>query len=219
MSVDDRVRTALEDGARAFDPDPARTLGVVVATARRRRSTRRLAVAGLVVVALVGTGIGLGLDRGAPSTAPAAPVPTMNGIQRLEADARLTTALAGTWTTAVVTPAQATAALARTGNEAHRAVVLDDIRVPGRFSLVLDGRTFRTTLGDEQIDVGTWLVKDGRLEMTPSCGFCHGVFVPRLDGDALHLTIVEVTSPDYKGVPDAAFASVAYTAAPFIRRP
>ncbi len=116
-----------------------------------------------------------------------------------------------------MTPAQATEALARSGNEAHRSVVLDELRLPGRFVLVLDGRDFRTTLDGEEVDAGTWLVKDGRLELTPSCGLCRTVLAPRVDERTLSLSVVEVPSPDYRGVPDAAFAAVTYQSAPFTR--
>ncbi|WP_377639508.1 hypothetical protein [Oryzobacter terrae] len=217
MSVDERVRTALEEGARGFDPDTAHALAGVVTTARRRRSTRRLAVAGVAVAALVATGIGVGLDRGVTSTAPAAPVPTLHGNDRLAADSRLAAVLVGSWSTPVLRESDVLATLGRTGMSQHRAVVLGDLSLPDRVVITFDDRRYRTTLGTEEADLGSWHVKDGRLVLVPSCALCRIVFAPTLEGGTLRLTLLEDPSPDYLGIPDAAFGVVVYTALPFAR--
>ncbi|WP_392543648.1 hypothetical protein [Oryzobacter telluris] len=218
MSVDERLRAGLEREALEFDPTTGRGLDGVVSVARRRRTVRRLA-AGLAAAVVVAGVVGLGLGRATPAAVPAAPVPTMSALERLEADHRLSTALVGRWSTTVLDEADVVATLGRAGMGQHAAVVLGDIPLPVPVVITFDERRYRTTFGSEEADLGSWHVKDGRLVLVPSCGLCRMVFAPTLKGGTLRLTLLEDPSPDYLGIPDAAFGVVVYTALPFERTP
>jgi hypothetical protein len=229
MSVDDRLREGLDRSAAEFVPGGG-GLDAVVTTAHRRRTGRRVA-AGAFAVALLAVGAGLVVQRGS-SDGPPAPVPagstsaqpsprsssSPTGTGGVQADAALATGLRGDWVTDVVTAEQATAAMVRTGTAGHRDVVLTEVRVPGRFTLTLDELTYRVSLDGEPEDEGTWYVKDGRLVLVPGCDHCGIVLAPQLADGVLRLALLDDTSPDYRRVPAAAFASVVYTSAPF-RRP
>lgn len=217
MSVDERLRAGLEREALEFDPTTGRSLEGVVTVARRRRTVRRLA-AGVVAAVVVAGVVGLNLDRAVPTAVPAAPVATMSALERLEADHRLSTALVGTWSTAVLHEADVVATLGRARMGQHASVVLSDIPLPVPVVITFDEKRYRTTFGSEEADLGSWHVKDGRLVLVPSCGLCRIVFAPTLEGGVLRLTLLEDPSPDYLGVPDAAFAVVVYAGAPFERR-
>ena len=231
MSVDDRLREGLERTAAEFVPGSGGGLDAVVATARRRRISRRV----LAGAAAVGrprcgcrTGPGRGTRDAAPSPVPAATTsataspsaspsasasPTSAGDAA--ADAALASGLRGEWVTDVVTPEEATAALVRTGTAAHRDVVLADVGVPGRFTLTFDELGYRVSLDGEPEDEGTWYVEDGRLVLVPACDHCRVVLGPQLADGVLRLALLDDTSPDYQRVPSAAFTSALYTAAPF----
>lgn len=220
MFVDDRLREGLERSAAGFVPDASRGLDVVVRSARRRRTGRRV-VAGTVLVLALASGVGAVLDRGPDATAPAvpaAPAPTADGTGRPESDDLLASRLVGEWTTAVVSPEEAAAAMARTGTLGHRDAVLRELPVPGTFALTFDVVTYQARLDGQEVDVGRWSVQNGRLVLTPSCGWCRIVLWPEVDAGVLRLALVEDGSPEVRGVPSAAHASVIYTSAPF-RRP
>ena len=230
MSVDSRLREGLERSAASFVPTALDGAEAAVSRARRRRTARRVAGSAAVVVVLaIGAVVVVDRDRDitAPSV-PAAPVtspavtaapttsPTTDAVDRA-ADAALAAGITGEWTTGVVSVDQANAAMVRTGTSAYRETVLADLRVPGTFTLTFDELAYRARLDGEVVDVGTWYVSDGRLGLVPTCDRCSVVLGPRLEGGVLTLSLLDDASPDYLRVPDAAFAAVLWTSAPFHR--
>lgn len=220
MSVDDRLREGLDRGAADFVPGAAGGLETVVSAARRRRARRRAAAAATAALALT-VGAGVLVDRGAQTTAPP-PVPaastsaaTPDRVSSTDADALLATALVGEWTTVDVTPDAASAAMARTGTLAYREPVLAAMPLPGTVTLAFGDLTYRARLDGFPQDEGTWYVSDGKLVLVPSCNHCNVVLAPDLHGGALRLALLVDTSPDLDRVPDAAYATVLWTSAPF----
>ena len=229
MSVDDRLREGLERSAGCFQPTVA---GAEAAawTARRRRTTRRLTGSAAVVVALAVGAVWV-VDRDRAATAPPVPAATVPTTSTTlapttsasaaavdhAADRSLAVQLAGTWTTRLVTPREATAAMVRTGTSDYREPVLAELRLPGTIRVTFSPLTYRVTRDGAHEDEGTWSVHDGRLVLVPSCEHCGIVLGPRLGADTLILSLLEDTSPDYRRVPDAAYATVLWTSAAFHR--
>lgn len=188
------------------------------------RTGNRGAAGAAAVLALV-VGAGLVVDRGAETTetrpVPAAAIlglPTPVRVASEDADALLAEALVGEWTTGVVTRDEATAAMARTGTLGYRESVLAVLRLPGTFRITFEHRRYRAQVNGGPRDEGTWHVRDGRLVLVPGCDHCGLVLAPHLYGGVLRLALLEDTSPDVERVPDAAYATVPWTSAPFRRR-
>lgn len=219
MSVDELIRSGLTEGARGFVPDAHRGLDEVLGRGRRRRRTRRLAVAGAGLAAALALGVGLLGPGTTPRAAVPAATPSPDPLMQLAEDSRLSEALVGSWSTAVLDEADVVATLARAGTSEHRDVVLGEMPLPVRVDLIFDERRYRTMFGTELTDVGTWHVKGGRLVLVPSCAQCKVVLLPTLEGGELRLTLLEDPSPDYLGIPDAVFAGAVYTSLPFERTP
>jgi hypothetical protein len=221
MCVDDRLREGLDRGAADVVPSDAAGLGAVVSAARRRGAGRRGAAAATAALALA-LGVGVFVDRGARTTGPP-PLPaaatteptTPERVSSTDADALLAAAVVGEWTTAVVTPDAASAAMARTGTLAYREPVLTAMPLPGTFTVTFGELTYRARLGGGVQDEGAWYVDDGRLVLVPGCDHCTIVLAPDLHGGALRLALLEDTSPDRDRVPDAAYATVLWTSAAF----
>jgi hypothetical protein len=192
----------------------------VVSAARPRRHGRRGAAVAVMVALTVG--VGVAVDRGAATTPPP-PVPaaststTPARVASTDADALLATALVGRWSTEVVTQEAATAAMVRTGTASHRDAVLAEVPLPGTLALQFDDLAYRVRRDGVLVDEGTWSVRDGRLRLVPSCDDCGIALAPDIRGGSLRLALLDDTSPDVERVPDAAYATVIYCAAPFRR--
>lgn len=222
MSVDNRLREALDRSATQFVPRGGDAVDAVVGAARRRRTTRRVAAGAVAALALTVVAVPL-WDRAQDTSAPTVPAGTVTPTSSPSAepppaagDAALAAAIRGTWMTPVVTPELAAAAMARTGTLGYRDAVMADLRLPGILTLTFDELSYRATLHGQSVDEGTWYVRGGRLVLLPLCttANCRTVLQPDLTGDALRLLLVEDTSPDVDRVPQAAFTTVLYTAAP-----
>jgi hypothetical protein len=224
MSVENRLREALERSAADFAPRAAGDVEAVITTARRRRAGRRVAMAAAVVLA-VGVGAAAVVHQQSGSAAPpVVPAVTASSTSsrapadRAAADRRLAASLVGTWATGVVSTEDATAAMVRTGTAGYSADVLNQLRLPGAITISFEDLAYRTALDGEVVDEGTWSVHDGKLILAPYCTIsCQVVFGPDLNDGVLSLALLEDDSPDVDRIPDAAPAAVVYTSAPFHR--
>lgn len=224
MSVDSRLTEALERSAADFVPGAGGGLEVIVTAARRRRAKRRLMGGAAVALALV-VGMGAVMDgqtRGAARPLVPAASPSTNQsptpVGQAEADRQMTADLMGTWTTGVVSPRTASAAMVRTGTAAYRDSVLHVLHLPGTITLTFENLAYRAQLDGEPVDEGTWSVRDGKLVLVPYCAIsCRMEFGPSLHDGVLRLTLLKDTSPAVDRVPSSAHSSVIYGSAPFHR--
>jgi hypothetical protein len=224
MSVDSRLREALERNAADFVPSAPGSVDAIITRARRRRAGRRVAAGAAVVLALaVGLSIVVGRQSGsaAPPPVPAASASPTRGSTTpgpAQADTNLAADLVGTWTTGVVSPQMAQTAMARTGTAAYRDSVLRVLHLPGTITLTFEDLAYRAQVDGEPVDEGTWSVRNGKLVLVPFCTTsCRMVLGPDLHEGALNLALLEDDSPDVDRVPDAAHATVIYGSAPFHR--
>jgi hypothetical protein len=145
------------------------------------------------------------------STSPS-PAPS----DRAAADRALAAGLLGTWSTDVVSPEAASAAMVRTGTATYRDQVLTVLHLPGTARLTFEDLAYRAELDTEKVDEGTWSVRDGKLILAPYCTTsCQIVLAPTLHEGRLSLALIEDNSPDVDRVPSAAHATVIYSSAPF----
>jgi hypothetical protein len=212
MSLDDRVREGLHRSAQPINPDVEERLARTRTSFRRRRTVRRVALAG--TVALVGVAaLALGpqlLDRfsAAPDVLPG--TSTMSDEQ-----ARL---LQGMWVTPVVTQAQATDTLNSAGLGEFADAVLTDGAYPTAWTMVLGESTYAITSSRGILaDTGVWIVQGSTLTVIPSSCDCTVDFRWHVSGDILTLELVRDQGPDLNGVPDEAYARALYTTVPFAR--
>jgi RNA polymerase sigma-70 factor (ECF subfamily) len=226
-ALDRKLRESFEQEAAAFAPAAPGEVEAVITTARRRRADRRR-TAGAVLVLAVALGMEAILDRHPPTPPLVMPNPlpsaSPSAIQddHRATDRRLAAALVGRWTTEVITPQAASAAVAHTGAGAYRDQVLQAFRFPGTLTLEFDDLTYRAKLDGKLVDrgSGSWSVSDGKVILVPDCTiswWCSIVLGPRIHDGVLALAPLEDHSPDVDRVPDFARATVIYGSAPFHR--
>ena len=88
----------------------------------------------------------------------------------------------------------------------------------GRWELsIVDGDYTLHRDDGYRMDHGTSRVATGRLELRPTLNTGRAAYIPIVDGDRLHLRLLDTTIPDTLGVPDAIWISLYLESGAFVR--